>query len=58
MDISKLNAWDSSSHLKSDQDIALYLETCREEAGDDSVFMAKAFDKTERARKTNAQTKA
>lgn len=58
MDISKLNVWDSSSHLKTDQDITLYLETCIEEAGDDSVFMTKAFDKAEHARKTNAQAKA
>lgn len=50
MDISKLNVWDSSSHLKSDQDIALYLESCLEEAGNDSIFMSKAIQNTAKAK--------
>jgi probable addiction module antidote protein len=39
----KLRNWDSAEHLKTPEDMALYLEACIEEAGDDSAFIAKAL---------------
>ena len=30
--------WDSAEHLKTEEDIQLYLEACLEEAGDDPAF--------------------
>jgi DNA-binding phage protein len=38
----KLRKWDVVEHLKTDEDIALYLGACLEEAGDDAAFIAKA----------------
>jgi probable addiction module antidote protein len=39
----KLSKWDSAEYLKTDEDMALYLEACLEEAGDDAAFIAKAL---------------
>ena len=36
-----LRKWDSAEHLKTDEDMALYLEACLQEAGDDAAFIAK-----------------
>ena len=46
----KLRKWDSAEHLNSDEDIALYLNACLEEAGDDPAFIAKALGNIARAR--------
>ena len=46
----KLRKWDSAEHLKSDEDMALYLEACLEEAGDDAAFIAKALGTIARAK--------
>ncbi len=46
----KLRKWDSAEHLKTDEDIALYLEACLEEAGDDAAFIAKALGTIARAK--------
>jgi probable addiction module antidote protein len=46
----KIRRWDSAEHLKTEQDIALYLEACFEEAGDDAAFIAKALGNVARAR--------
>ena len=35
--------WDSSEHLKSEEDIRAYFEACLEEAGDDPAFIAKVL---------------
>lgn len=35
----EINRWDSAEHLKTDEDIHLYLEACLEEAGDDPAFI-------------------
>jgi len=35
----KTTRWDSAEHLKTDEDIKLYLEACLEEAGDDPAFI-------------------
>ena len=46
----KLRKWDSVEHLKTDEDMAMYLEACIEEAGDDAAFIAKALGNIARAR--------
>ena len=46
----KLRKWDSAEHLNSDEDIALYLDACLDEAGDDPAFIAKALGNIARAR--------
>ena len=46
----KLRKWDSAEHLNTDEDIALYLDACLEEAGDDPAFIAKALGNIARAR--------
>lgn len=46
----KLNKWDSAKHLKTEEDMALYLEACLEEAGDDPAFIAKALGTIARAK--------
>ncbi len=45
-----LRKWDSAEHLKTDEDMALYLEACLEEAGDDAAFIAKALGNIARAK--------
>ena len=46
----KTRPWDSAEHLRTEQEIALYLEACFEEAGDDAAFIAKALGNVARAR--------
>ena len=46
----KLRKWDSAEHLKTDEDMALYLEACFQEAGDDALFIAKALGNIARAK--------
>ena len=46
----KLRKWDSAEHLKTDEDMALYLEACLQEAGDDAAFLAKALGNIARAK--------
>jgi probable addiction module antidote protein len=46
----KLKKWDSAEHLETEEDMALYLEACLEEAGDDAVFAAKALGTIARAK--------
>lgn len=45
----KLKKWDTVEHLQTGEDIALYLEACIEEAGDDAAFIAKALGNIARA---------
>ncbi|SEJ43810.1 probable addiction module antidote protein [Azotobacter beijerinckii] len=49
----RLTRWDVVDHLKTEEDIALYLEACIEEAGDDAEFIAKAHESVARARVIN-----
>ena len=42
--------WDSAEHLKSEEDIRLYLEACLEEAGDDPAFIVHALGVVARER--------
>lgn len=46
----KLRKWDSAEHLKTEEDMALYLEACFEEAGYDAAFIAKALGNIARAK--------
>ncbi len=46
----KLRKWDSAEHLKTDEDMAAYLEACFQEAGDDATFIAKALGNIARAK--------
>lgn len=42
--------WDSAEHLRTDEDVRMYLEACFDEAGDDAAFLAHAFGVVARAR--------
>ena len=42
--------WDITEHLKTEEDIRLYLEACLEEAGDDPEFIVHALGVAARAR--------
>ena len=42
--------YDTAEYLKTNEDMAQYLEACFEEAGDDAVFIAKALGNIARAR--------
>jgi len=46
----KLRKWDSAEHLKTDEDMLLYLQACMDEAGDDAAFIAKALGNIARAK--------
>ena len=46
----KTTRWDSAEHLKTDEDIKLYIEACIEEAGDDPDFIVHALGVVARAR--------
>ena len=54
----KLRKWDVVEHLKTDEDIALYLDACLDEAGDDAAFIAKALGDIARARGMSEIAKA
>lgn len=46
----KLRKWDSAEHLQTEEDMALYLQACMDEAGDDAAFIASALGTIARAR--------
>jgi probable addiction module antidote protein len=46
----QLRRWDSTEYLKTPEDMALYLEACLQEAGDDAAFIAKALGNIARAK--------
>lgn len=50
METLELKKWDSAEYLKTDEDMAAYLEACMEEAGDDAAFIAKALGTIARAK--------
>lgn len=50
METIKLRKWDSAEHLKTDEDMVLYLQACMDEADDDAVFIAKALGNIARAK--------
>jgi probable addiction module antidote protein len=42
--------WDSAAHLKTEEDVQLYLEACMEEADGDSALILHAFEVIARSR--------
>ena len=46
----KLRKWDVVEHLKKEEDMAMYLDACLEEAGDDAAFIAAALGDIARAK--------
>ncbi|WP_312381173.1 helix-turn-helix domain-containing transcriptional regulator [Pseudomonas oryzihabitans] len=46
-----LRQWDVADHLKTEEDIALYIEAAEQEAPGDEDFMAKVMKEVERARR-------
>ena len=50
MTILNLRKWDAAEHLKTEEDMAQYLDACMEEAGDDAAFIAAALGDIARAR--------
>jgi probable addiction module antidote protein len=50
MNALKLRKWDSVEHLKSEEDMAQYLDACLQEAGHDAAFLAKALGNVARAK--------
>jgi probable addiction module antidote protein len=54
----KLRKWDSAEHLETEEDMAMYLEACLEDAGDDPAFIASALGVIARARGMTQLAKA
>ncbi len=46
----KTRAWDTAEHLRSEEEIRLYIEAAQEEAPDDAAFMAVVLGDVARAR--------
>jgi len=46
----KFSRYDVADYLKSEEDLAAYLDACMEEAGDDATFIAAALGDIARAR--------
>lgn len=42
--------WDSAEYLKTEEDIAAYIDACMDEGGDDPAFIAHALGQVARAR--------
>ena len=53
----KLRKWDSAEHLRTDEDMAAYLDACFEEAGDDPAFISKALGTITKANGMSQLTK-
>ena len=46
----KLRKWDSAEHLKTEEDMQVYLQTCIEESNGDAAFIAKALGNIAKAK--------
>jgi len=46
----KLRKWDIVEHLKTEEDMVMYLQACMDEAGDDAAFIAAALGDIARAK--------
>lgn len=46
----RLRKWDTVEHLKTEEDMVLYLQACMDEAGDDAAFIAAALGDIARAK--------
>ena len=54
----KLRKFDAANYLKSEKDIALYLEACLKEGGDDPAFIAAALGDIARVRRAGQGCRA
>ena len=52
----KLKEWNILDHLKTTEEMALYLEACLEEAGEDSEFIANALCEIAKAKHLTSLT--
>lgn len=50
----QLKQWDSAEHLKTEVDMAQYLDACMQEAGSDATFLAKALGIIARAKECHS----
>jgi probable addiction module antidote protein len=50
--------WDSAEHLKTEEDMQLYLEACLEEAGDDPTLVVHALGVIARAKNMSQLSRA
>jgi len=57
MSKTKLRKWNSAEHLKTDEDMAAYLEACFAEAGNDPAFISKVLGTIAKASGMNQLTK-
>jgi probable addiction module antidote protein len=57
MSKTKLRKWNSAKHLKTDEDMATYLEACIAEAGDNPAFISKALGAIAKAKGMSQLTK-
>jgi probable addiction module antidote protein len=57
MSKTKLRKWNSAEHLKTDEDMAAYLEACFAEACNDPAFISKALGTIAKANGMNQLTK-
>ncbi|WP_442597672.1 addiction module antidote protein [Parapusillimonas sp. JC17] len=46
----KLRKWDTVEHLKTEEDMVMYLQACMDEAGDDAALIAAALGDIARAK--------
>jgi len=53
----ELRKWNSAEHLKTDEDMATYLEACIAEAGDNPAFISKALGTIAKANGMSQLTK-
>lgn len=54
----KTRPWDSAGHLRTEQDIAGYVEACLQDSGDDPTFIAHVRGVVARARDRHRSQKS
>lgn len=51
----KTTRWNSAEHLQTDEDVALYLQACKEEGSDDPDFMIHVLGVLEKAKHSGSE---
>ncbi len=51
----KTTRWDSAEHLQTDEVVALYLQACMEEGGDDPDFMIHVLGVLKKAKHSGSE---
>ena len=49
----KLKKWDSAEYMQTEEDVAMYLQACIDEAEYDTVYQARVIIESDKATKTN-----